>query len=389
MKNSTTALYRAPLNNRTAIVILISFLFSYQATASDRYIYPVGVQPGLVYTSFGVIKQITCDTIVRFFLAQKGTVKWPPPQVGRSGCTYGVDSCSVIKTIKYPAGPISYTVAAQVYRRACPPGSHYVSETRKRLGYFNAVPIGGTTDLTSGNPECPADHPNVSPMTQNPVNLISGNKYFAEQDFVGRGAFPLRFTRFYNSRINAQYPFYTDEPGISAWSHSYQRSLALRLINKGDNGRVIAYRDDGQIWEFKPKRNGSGWQGPAGHLSALTQTAQGWRLETPLNRIEEYDKNGLLQSILDLGSGLRQTLQYNIAARTVTVTHSSGDTLILHYQHYVNKHIGFQTLAKLTTPDGTYHYRYKTVEDSTGEVYHSNQLLSVRLPDNTPQQRHR
>lgn len=74
-------------------------------------------------------------------------------------------------------------------------------------------PETGTCEIQSGK-ECPA--------AGNPIHLSGGNKYQEEIDYIGAGAYPLQFVRYYNSNLNY-------------WRHSYSRQL---LLARDDTGAV-------------------------------------------------------------------------------------------------------------------------------------------------------
>lgn len=89
-----------------------------------------------------------------------------------------------------------------------------------------------------------------APHTCNPVNIMTGNKFYQALDYAGTGSFPLSFTRTYNSRRALR----TTGAPFAQWTLSYTQNLRRQYSD-----RVSLYRDDGQVIVFKKDTEG-GWQ---------------------------------------------------------------------------------------------------------------------------------
>jgi len=71
---------------------------------------------------------------------------------------------------------------------------------------------GCTSDQVDADGTCLPQTGDQCPAAGNPIQIASGNKFQREDDYQGAGAYPLTFSRFYNSQ-NSQ------------WRHTYSRSL--------------------------------------------------------------------------------------------------------------------------------------------------------------------
>lgn len=170
----------------------------------------------------------------------------------------------------------------------------------------------------------------------NPIHSASGNKYQREIDFVGAGAFPLRFERIYNSNRTGSN---TPAPIGTGWSHTYlRRVVAFPPVNGGAINRAVLYRHDGRILKFS--RSGSTWTPDPDVTERLawqesSQIALGWTVTTSTDDVEQYDAEGRLTSITTRG-GYTQTLSYldsgNLPRDEVQkVTDGEGRTLTFGY----------------------------------------------------------
>jgi len=202
----------------------------------------------------------------------------------------------------------------------------------------------------------------------NPIHTASGNKYQREKDFVGVGAFPLRFERTYSSnRTGAN----NAVPLGMGWSHFYLRSVvAFPSISGGDIDRAVLYRHDGRILKFS--RSGSTWTPDPDVTEKLAWqeaalVALGWTVTTSNDEIEQYDAEGRLTSITTR-DGFTQTLSYNDGSGhprddVQSITDAEGRTLTFGY-----------TSGQLTS-----------VTDGAGQVfsygYTSGNLTSASYPD--------
>jgi RHS repeat-associated protein len=204
----------------------------------------------------------------------------------------------------------------------------------------------------------------ASPMTGNPINLGTGNKYQHELDYSSADSFPLIFDRHYNS----------DSPAGSSlgdyWRGTYDRSIVVYNIGKGKGKTQAAdvYRSNGKVYTFT--LNNSVWQGDPDVADRLIKTANGWRYVQKNNQVEEYDASGRLVKLLDR-NGLAQQLDYNGANKLVQVSSSFGPTLTFTYD-------SFGKLASMTDAanNNTYQYHYDT----------AGNLIRVQYPDASSRQ---
>ena len=193
----------------------------------------------------------------------------------------------------------------------------------------------------------------------NPCDPATGNKIQVEVDYVGAGAFPLRFVRTYNWLSQGL----AGNLGAK-WRHNYDR----RLVGSVD--AIGAFRDDGAIVKFE--RVGSGWVPDADVTDRLEELAEGgWKLTLSAgDLVETYDASGKLLTITNR-AGLTQTLSYFAtgpnAGALQQISDHFGRTIQFTYtaQNY---------LLSLTDPEGkVIQYDYDT----------SAQLKSVAHPATT------
>ncbi len=193
----------------------------------------------------------------------------------------------------------------------------------------------------------------------NPINVATASKYQRETDYVGAGAFPLRFDRHY----------YHDEIG-GLWTTTYSRNIQVThlRITLSSFSFVYVNRDDGQQLTF--------WWEDGAYKSDPDVTARlvrlwtagapsGWKLTLPDDSVEQYDVAGRLVSVKQR-SGLMHTLTYS-SGRLATIADQYGRQLTLGYDSSAR-------LSTLTLPGGT----------STSYGYDSSgRLSSVTYPDTT------
>jgi RHS repeat-associated protein len=137
----------------------------------------------------------------------------------------------------------------------------------------------------------------------NPVNLGNGNKVQEEQDYIGPGAFPLRFVRTYNSL-----------DGL--WRHSYARYLTVK------GSQIILVQPDGRGASFALVNGIATAQGA--ELGKLTQQGSGWLYTSSEQERFSFDSQGRLTAWQN-ANGLSQQLTY--ANQRVTVKDPFGYTL--------------------------------------------------------------
>jgi len=212
----------------------------------------------------------------------------------------------------------------------------------------------------------------------NPVNVATGNRYLEERDYVGAGAFPLEYTRHYNSLAFTPSQPPTTGPRVFTkspnWQGTYDRVVLLTEHPRFPVAR--AYRHTGRVITFK--QSGTQWVADADVKERLTQlfdgsgNPAGWTLTTTSDETETYDSEGKLV-LLRSRAGVTQSLSYNVKGKLITVTHSFGGQLIFGYDtsgrlatmtvpggaQYAYVYNAQGNLTSLTYPDGatrTYHY---------------------------------
>jgi YD repeat-containing protein len=204
-------------------------------------------------------------------------------------------------------------------------------------------------------------------MSAAPINLVTGNKYFSETDFVVEGVVPFAFQRRYNS--------FTGQ-----WRHTLGQSLSHQLsttvsspgnvITTVDDTVVIVHRPDGQDVTFNDNGQGQ-WVASPNVSMTLDELPAGWQLNLPSGVVEEYDDQMRLTRITEV-SGYQYTLVYD--ASGATVTGSDGIQLVMELETDGR-------LKAVTTPGGqVYKYQYSQALGSN-DLY---RLTKVIYPDDTP-----
>ena len=193
--------------------------------------------------------------------------------------------------------------------------------------------------------------------TINPVNLGTGNKFFRELDYQGRGgSFPLSFSRYYNS-------------DSGNWTHSYNQYINFNATT----GKAIAGREDGKGIPFLYTGQQT-LQGTPDEPTKLEKLSNGWRLTTPGDKVELYDSTGRLTKITSR-EGVSHTLTYGVNNGSVSVVHDNGAKLLITFdaarrlmnmidpanqlnpydvnnKHYRYQRDEFGRLAGVSYPDG-------------------------------------
>lgn len=195
----------------------------------------------------------------------------------------------------------------------------------------------------------------------NPISNTTGNKYEAEEDYLGTGPFPLRLTRHYNSQSTPN----PKKVGIfgAKWSDDFSGSIQHDTLNPTE-AKVI--KPNGQVLTFTLTNDV--WSGGVDVLSRLTEKkvagkTESWSYTTGEDNTEEYDQAGRLTKITNR-AGLTQTLSY-AANRLASVSDPFGRTL--KFTFGANNRI-----ATVTDPaKKMYTYGYDAV----------NNLKSVTYPD--------
>jgi YD repeat-containing protein len=137
----------------------------------------------------------------------------------------------------------------------------------------------------------------------NPINLSMGNKFQKEEDYRGSGAFPLQFTRYYNSLDGF-------------WRHTY----AIRL--KSFSSQLTLIRADGRESRFSLDQDMA--TAGATELGRLVKNGTGWRYISPAQEQYEFDSQGRL---LRWSNSNGQFHKLSYAINSVTVVDASGNSL--------------------------------------------------------------
>jgi len=198
-----------------------------------------------------------------------------------------------------------------------------------------------------------------------PINAATGNKFAVQHDYTGRGPFPLRFRRFYNSQSLVSAAAAT-ELG-SNWRSNFDRAVQVVTGPSVPTMRVV--RPDGKSFLFT--QNGTQWVASDPGVTAILQAQMnssgaivGWTYTTHGDMTESYNTSGQLLSIATR-TGLTETLAYNSAGELATVTDPFGRTLSFAYD-------GLGRIIQLTNPaGGIFSYAYDA----------NNNLSSVTYPD--------
>jgi YD repeat-containing protein len=198
--------------------------------------------------------------------------------------------------------------------------------------------------------------------TGHPIAIANGLKWLVEQDYIGSGTYPLRFSRSYNSNSAVRTML-----GMKWSSNLYDRKLVISTSATAPLVGVL--RDVGRSVTFQLV--GGIWVADADVTDTLVQlpNAAGWQYTIANDSVELYDAAGKLQSITNR-TGLTQTLTYAADGKLQTDTDSNGRQLIFEYDASGN-------ISTLTDPaGGIYHYAYDT----------NNNLTLVTYPDTKTKQ---
>jgi YD repeat-containing protein len=312
----------------------------------------------------------------QLWLVPSGYMVYGPP--------WGANQCGLL------APPADYSTNPLFYEA----GDLFCRPTYSQSGNY-CVRSGGDDDKNKGPPPCNCG------TEGNPINASNGNKFQIEHDFVGEGAFPLEWTRAYNSfgsapgnmafsaspaivnygwspfggdmsPLNA-YKSYevtlagnaTNSPIDMGWRHNYDRSVMSQ--NNAHAGTAAVIGPDSKVHRFV--RSGSGWVADAG--DAITKLQQlvdvnnqpnGWIFTNENGDLETYDASGKLLTIQNI-HGLMQTLQYDSAQRLQSVSDPVGRSLVLTYNDHGR-------LATMTDPaNNLYQYEYDDAGNLSRTTY--------------------
>ncbi len=208
------------------------------------------------------------------------------------------------------------------------------------------------------------------PLAGNPTAIGGGVKWQVETDYIGSGAFPLRFERVYSS----QKPRGRGLMG-GKWVANYFARLNLPPSVGGTEfpvdqrpESVLLVRPDGgwyQVnWRSDRYVGDSNLPGEFVRLVANDQTT-GFEYRNEEDQLERYDARGRLLSIRGRG-GETKTLEYDANGRLARVVDAHGRALTFGYDAAT----GY--LETLTDPAG---------RATTYEHDDSGNLLGVSYPD--------
>jgi len=193
--------------------------------------------------------------------------------------------------------------------------------------------------------------PIFSAFAGDPVNMSTGNFVYFKSDMTVPGRFPLSFKRFYNAIGGSP-----DGVLGANWTHNYNIRLTAKKksvrISFGD-GHVESYikLDSGQYIPAVMSNN------------AIVKEADGWLLRTPAMETYSFDKDGLLNSIVDI-TGNCMEFAYSDEL-LVTVSTSCGQFSFVYNQEnlitavcdHTGKELAFEyekgRLKKVSYPNGT------------------------------------
>ena len=281
--------------------------------------------------------------------------------------------------IKYCHAPFVWSETDNECITWCPPNASGLDED---LGRCKSEPID----------EC-------SVKVLNPINASSGEKIeYVAPDFIGKGSFPLLFSRNYQSyrapqasplpSIDAsdsgwkkyfqpsdyagglmpQRILYKEDNipavGHSQWSHNYHHSLLIysegnKALLKRGNGQELYFTSTDGL-SFNSDKHFTG--------DSLTKSDAKYVYTNSKGMIETYNASGQLTNITNQ-QGLSLLLAYNAAGKLETVTDPAGRTLTFSYDDNGR-------LSKVTEPSGqviTYGYGV------------NGNLTTATFPDNTPE----
>ena len=274
----------------------------------------------------------------------------------------------------------TYTIKCDGYE-----GTHNEKSVTVTVG--PQQPLQSADDI--GN--CPTG--TVCACVGNPINAGNGNKFQVESDYVGVGAFPLTFKRFYNSHLDVM----SGSLGAK-WRHSYD-SRVIEITST----QVVVVRPDGKDVTFN-KPSGT-WVALPSVVDRLEKTSTGWKYTDESDSVETYDSSGVLTSITNR-FGLTTQLAYTAGqltsitdpfGRALTLTYLNGriDTLtdpaggLYKYEYTADTfELGTTNLTKVTYPGSdarTYQYG-AGFNDSVARTYSAfpNALTGILDENNNP-----
>src|SRR5439155_220180 len=167
-----------------------------------------------------------------------------------------------------------------------------------------------------------------TPLSGDPVNLVTGNSYHTERDLVIKGrSLPIVFERSYNSRVPK------DGPLGFGWTHSFNHVL---IFNDDDADGVAAAADTDGLTSSVSWIDGTGSEkfiraaGTASGVApgSVVTPPSGFFFQTARQADGTYtirEKNGLTYTFESVAGTVGQR------ARLLRITDRNGDTLTLTY----------------------------------------------------------
>ncbi|MEC4728968.1 DUF6531 domain-containing protein [Shewanella sp. D64] len=149
----------------------------------------------------------------------------------------------------------------------------------------------------------------------NPIMVRTGAKIEKVVDFQGKGEFPLKIERTYNSKGR----------GNSWFGFKWSSNLRFKLDFKG---YILNHRPNGKQIKFVKDAQGTWSDYKEDSIQTLAQSGNKWILKTEGGITEEYDTSGKILKRTH-PTGIAHTYSYSNGIR---VTHSSGRWL--HYTMY-------------------------------------------------------
>jgi YD repeat-containing protein len=222
---------------------------------------------------------------------------------------------------------------------------HYIAPNQLQSGPLASANNNGQSD------ECPRI------LTGQPINIVTGNKFFSRQDFLGEGLDPLELAFYYNA--NSRY---------QVWTTTYTQKIIV------DIGEVVAQRADGRILSFIIN---DGVVSGQSHYTERLELVEGNRYQLVLKNgtVERYDRVGQLLSI-QFPSGVTHNIsRYQDRAFIRRQSQSFGMNLTVTEGKVVKATIG--TSASTST---SIQYEYEKISGAGGGI---DLLTKITYSDNS------
>ena len=210
----------------------------------------------------------------------------------------------------------------------------------------------------------------------NPIDCNTGNKFQEERDYIGEGAHPLHFVRYYNSALGYHYAkgFVAAPPpsplGIG-WSATYFQRIEYWETANAQVAR--AHRPDGRVLSFR--RVSGAWVGDPDATEKVAELTDGqgvrtgWQYTTSDDQVEIYDASGRLTSVASR-NGATHTLTRDSEGNLERVENSFGHRLLFAWDASNPR-----KLATVTDPgNGTITYGYDSNDNLTSATYQDNKV---------------